>query len=403
MIRIYLSIILSLFVSISFAQKKEIQQARDNVKSGKNLEQTEKSMLKLLEDSANINNPRIYRLLNASVQKQYVQFNEKMYLKQSVDSAAFFHTLNRAYIHAFRTDSIFPSERKQYANFLFTYLPNLYAGGVFLFQKGKFSEAYKLFDTYLECKHHPIFEDHRKEIHHIKASSFRALCCGYRMNDYNKTLKHSKQALLFKPGNVVAMKYLADTYQKNDSTYSKYIELLESGFAKYPWEEYFFTRLLNHKMANQKLEESLQIADTAIVQCPDIELYRYAKSQILLTMERFEDCIAAADSTLAISDSIADSYYIGGIANVYLAEQINDKAVKSKEEKDKMLGYYSAALPYFEKYRAREPERVDKWGSPLYNIYLNLNKGREFEEIHRLLRNSSPMDESKSKTKGRKR
>ena len=52
MIRLYLSLILSLLVSVSFAQKKEIQQARDNVKAGKNLEQVEKSMLKLLEDSA---------------------------------------------------------------------------------------------------------------------------------------------------------------------------------------------------------------------------------------------------------------------------------------------------------------------------------------------------------------
>lgn len=402
MIRLYLSIIFSLFVSVSFAQKKEIQQARDNVKSGKNLEQVEKSMLKLLEDSANVYNPRIYRLLNASVQKQYVQLNEKMYLKQSVDSAAFFHTLNRAYNHAFRTDSIFPSERKQYANFLYTYLPNLYAGGIFLFQKGKYSEAYKLLDTYLECKHHPIFESHRKEIHHIKAASFRALCCGYRINDYAKTVKHRKQALLFKPGNMVAMKYLAETYQKSDSTYSKYIELLDSGFVKYPCEEYFLTRLLNHHLANQRLEEGLEIADKAILQCPDNVLYRYAKSNILLSMERFEECVVSVDSTLAISDTISDSYYLGGIANVYLAERLESVAAKSKVDKEKMLAYYSAALPYLEKYREREPERIDKWGSPLYNIYLNLNKGKEFEEIHKLLRNSSPKDENKPKTKGRK-
>lgn len=400
MIRLYLSIILSLFVSVSFAQKKEIQQARDNVKAGKNLDQVEKSMLKLLEDSTQMHNIKVYRLLNASIQKQYFQLNEKLYLKQSVDSATFFHTLNRTYNHAFRTDSIFPSERKNYANFLYTYLPNLYAGGAYFFKKEKYSEAYELFDTYIECKNHPIFESHNKENHQVKASSFRALCCGYRMKDYKKTVKHSKQALMFKPGNMVAMKYLADTYQKADSTYARYIELLDSGFVKYPCEEYFFTRLLNHHMAHQEQDKSLEIANKAIEKCPQNVLYRYAKAHILLSMENFADCISAADSTIALSDSISDSYYIGGIANVYLAEQLKDMAVKSKDEKQKMLDYYAAALPYFEKYRAREPERVDKWGSPLYNIYLNLNKGKEFEEIYKLLRNSSPKQE---KTKSKRR
>jgi len=400
MVRLYLSLILSLIVCVSFAQKKEIATARDNVKSGKNLDQAEKSMLKLLGDSVNRENPRIYRLLNAAIQKQYVQLNEKMYLKQSVDSATFFLTLNRAYEHAFLTDSILPSERKHYSEFLYTYLPNLYAGGMYLFRKEKFQDAYTLFDNYLKCKRHPIFEAHRKEINLMKVSSFRALCCGYRLNDFEKTVKHRKQALLFKPGNMVALKYLAETYQKNDTTFKQYIEVLDSGFVKYPCEEYFFTRLLNYHMSKQELEKSLQLTDTAIAKCPGNVLYNYAKSHVLLNMERYEECIAAADSTLAISDSIADSYYIGGIANVYLAEQLKDNAVKDKDMKKKMQNYYSSALPYFEKYREREPDRKDKWGSPLYNIYLNLNKGKEFDEMYKLLRNSSPKTTS---TKSKKR
>lgn len=374
-------------MTLSFAQKKEIATARDNVKAGKNLEQVEKSMLKLLEDSTNRGNLKIYRLLNISVQKQYNQLNEKMYLKQSVDSAAFFLTLNRAFQHAFRTDSIFPGERKLYKQFLLRYLPNLNAGGSYLFRKEKFNDAYKLFDNYLACKSHPIFEQENSNMHGIKAASFRALCCGYRLNDYQKTVKHSERALQYKRGNLVAMKYLAETYQKNDSTYPKYVEMIDSGFVKYPCEEYFFTRLLYYQLTHRDYEKGLQITDTAIAACPDRELYRYAKSHILLQMEDYEKCIMAVDSTLAVSDSIADSYYIGGIANFYLAEQLQEKSVRDKDAKDKMLGYYTAAMTYMEKYRKREPERKDKWGSPLYNIYLNLNMGAEFDEINKLLRN----------------
>ena len=39
-----------------------------------------------------------------------------------------------------------------------------------------------------------------------------------------------------------------------------------------------------------------------------------------------------------------------------------------------------------ERYRALKPEETDKWAAALYNIYLKLNMGLEFEEIDRMLR-----------------
>ena len=81
MTRLYLIILISLFASFSFAQKKEISAARDQLKSGKNLDAAENSMLKLLENPDNKNNVRIYRILNSAIQKQYEQLNEKIYLK----------------------------------------------------------------------------------------------------------------------------------------------------------------------------------------------------------------------------------------------------------------------------------------------------------------------------------
>lgn len=44
------------------------------------------------------------------------------------------------------------------------------------------------------------------------------------------------------------------------------------------------------------------------------------------------------------------------------------------------------ALPYLEKFRKMEPGAQEKWALPLYTIYLNLNKGKEFDEIDRLMK-----------------
>ena len=78
---------LLLVPSAGFAQKKEIQLAKDQVKSGKNLPQAQASMQKLLADSANQNNKKIWNLYFDAVRKQYEQGNEKLYLKQKYDTA----------------------------------------------------------------------------------------------------------------------------------------------------------------------------------------------------------------------------------------------------------------------------------------------------------------------------
>lgn len=368
------------------AQKKEIAAARDQLKSGKNLQQAEKSMLKLLENPDNKYNAKIYRVLNAATQKQYEQINEQLYLKQSVDSAAMFLTLNRVYTYALMTDSFIPSERKENAEFLTKYLPNLYVGGMYLFKKEKYGDAFSLLDTYITSKNSNMLAGSDNDNQRLKPAAFRALCSGYHLKDYKKTVKYKDIALQFEPGNLVTMKYLTETFQKADSTYSQYIELLEEGVKKYPCDEYFFTRLLNYYLSNQLLEKALSLAESGINSCNEKALYNYAKSHILLNMEKYEECIQAANETLAISDSISECYYIAGMANVYLAEKYTGKPVSDKNAKKQMQEYYRKAMPYLETYRKREPQQQNKWASPLYTIYLNLNKGKEFDEISRILK-----------------
>ena len=45
---------------------------------------------------------------------------------------------------------------------------------------------------------------------------------------------------------------------------------------------------------------------------------------------------------------------------------------------------YKKSLPYMERYRALEPEDIQRWRPILYEIYLNLNMGDKFREINSL-------------------
>ena len=119
---------LLLVPSAGFAQKKEIQLAKDQVKSGKNLPQAQASMQKLLADSANQSNKKIWNLYFDAVRKQYEQGNEKLYLKQKYDTAQLFNFTRQLFEIAQQFDSVemVPNKkgkvdiefRKQHADYL---------------------------------------------------------------------------------------------------------------------------------------------------------------------------------------------------------------------------------------------------------------------------------------------
>ena len=78
----FIAVLLIVPLTMINAQKKEIAQAKDNVKAGKALVEAEASMRKLLNDSANKTNEKIWLVLFDAVRKQYEKITEQMYLKQ---------------------------------------------------------------------------------------------------------------------------------------------------------------------------------------------------------------------------------------------------------------------------------------------------------------------------------
>ena len=104
-------------------------------------------------------------------------------------------------------------------------------------------------------------------------------------------------------------------------------------------------------------------------------------------MERYDECISVCDSIIAQNDTMADAYYTAGVAYVNMAFVLEKKVTNGNSKaKKEMIEMYKKSLPYMEKFRSLCPDENDKWGAALYNIYFNLNMGKKFEEIDRLLR-----------------
>ena len=102
-------------------------------------------------------------------------------------------------------------------------------------------------------------------------------------------------------------------------------------------------------------------------------------------MGDFKQCIEVSKKALAVNDSLAGAYYNIGLAYFNQAVEMDKNSQQSHKTHQEIDGLYKSAMPYLQKYRTMVPDMQDQWALPLYTIYLNLNMGKEFDEIDKLL------------------
>ncbi len=389
-----------LFISFSVpcqAQKKDIQTAKDQVKAGKDLDKAQKSMEKLLADSANRGNKKIWAVLYDAVRKQYEQGNEQLYLKQKYDTAKLFNVTRQLFEIADGLDSVEmrPDRkgrveieyRKPHAEFLGQIRPNLYNGGAWYIRKKDYAEAYRFFDRYIACASMPMFRDfhYQQQDKRLPIAAYWAVYCGYKMKDAKATLHHSYEALKDTAHYDFMLQYLAETYKLEKDT-ARYVQTLKEGFDHSPKFPFFFPRLVEYYAEENLLDSAMSVVDRALAADPQSELYLYTKSTLLLSQGKNKESLAISEALLQRNDSLVESYYNAGLANFNMAVALDKNNKLSRKQHAAITAYYQKALPYLERYRQMAPQEKDKWALPLYTIYLNLNKGTEFDEIDAIVR-----------------
>ena len=386
-----------LFVVFATAQKKEISQAKQWIKKGTNLEQAQKSMLDLLKDSTHRRNEKVWLTLYDAYKKQYDLGNEKLYLKQTYDTTQLFKTTLQLFLTLEGLDSVCislqtneqekPKYREKHAELLNDYRANLYRGGLFFIHKRTYSEAYQLLDAYINCAEQPLFGryHYRSTDPLLPEAAYWSVYCGYKMQDTQATFRHASLALKDTAHYVYMLQYLAEAYQK-EKNMVQYELALKNGFDSFPDFPFFFPRLISYYTENERFEEALQITNTALQRDSTNERYLFAKSSLLFNLKDYDQCISISKKLLAANDTLADVYLNIGLS--YYNKGVNlDKDVKSSAKyHQKIVDYYASALGYLERYRTLRPDEKDRWGFPLYTIYLNLNMGKAFDEIDKILR-----------------
>ena len=379
------------------AQRKELSQARSYIKSGKDLEKAEKLMTDLLaKDAANRTNERIYQTWFEAVAKQYEAANEKLYLHQQYDTAAFFGLTRRLYAIGGTLDSLEAKpdnkgrvklkNRERHAELLDRLRPNLYFGGTYFFRKGDYVRAYDFFNTYITADSLPLFTGYHYMQHdtRIPEAAFWAVSCGNKLQDTAKVLQYHSLALRYEAMASYTLQYVCEARHQQGQI-ETYLATLKEGFRRFPAHPYFFPRLIDYYMDCQQPDSALAVADQALQTDADNQLFLLAKSMTLLNMERYDECIIVSQRLIALNDTISDAYF--NVATSYLnkAFELEQKA-SSRKQKATIKNLYEKARPYMETYRRLMPEEREKWAPGLYRIYLNLNLGKQFEEIDRVMK-----------------
>ena len=374
------------------AQKKELSQARTILKSKRGVEQAEQLMTKLLKDSANRQDKRVYALWYESVLMQYQAVNEKLYMKQRQDTAQFFELTRRLFTVAETLDSldmrpdrkgrVAPEYRKDNAEQLMKFRPNLFVASVYYVRKGDFKRAFDFCEIYMDCARQPLFADYHLDSldARMPEAAYWATYSAYRMKEPVLTLRYRKLALRDTMRAEHTLQYMAEARrQLNDDTL--YLETLRKGFESYPTNSYFFPRLMDFYTARGNNDEALNVVNRALETNDSSLLFLYAKSTVLFNMERYDESIALSDTLISRNDSMPDPYYNAGTA--YLNKALRLHPLREKKQ---LRQTYQKARPYMERYRQLAPEQKLKWGPALYRIYLNLNMGRQFDEIDQLIK-----------------
>ena len=379
------------------AQKKEIQTAKDQVKAGKNLDQAAASMKKLLADSVNRTNRKIWTIYFDAVRKQYEQGNEKLYLKQKYDTAQLFNYTRQLFEVAFQYDSVETAPdkkgrrefefRKGHSEYLAHIRSNLYNGGIWFLNKKKYPDAYKFFDCYIECASQPMFKQHNygEKDKHLPTAAYYAVYSGYKMKDPKATLHHSYEALKDTVHYNYMLQYLAETYMLEKDT-ARYVASLKEGFKRVPTFPYFFPRLVEYYVVRNQLDSAMTVVNEALTVVPDSDVYLAAKSNLLLEQGKLKECIEVSKKVIEVNQKLGDPYYNAGICYFNLAVEQDKNSHNSRKVKEQVEANYKKALPYLVKYREMEPKEQGKWAFPLYTIYLNLNMGKEFDEIDKVMK-----------------
>ena len=415
--RVLFSMVLLMAVSFSFAQMKNVKEAKSMANDVKpNFKQAEQLIKEAMK------NPETKDLADTWDVAGFIQrrINEEQmknaFLKKPYDTLKVYNSILKMYEYYNKCDELaeIPNEkgkvknkyRKANASSMLAERPNLINGGIQYFNLDKNKEALKFFATYVESASYPMLADKElaKNDTLLPQIAYYATLAADRVGDKDAIIKYAPMALSDKDGGKFAMQLMADAYKAKGDT-AAWIKSLEEGILKFPGNDYFFANLVDYYNSSNQASKAMEFADRMLANDPNNKLYLYVKAYLYHNMKEYDNAIEYYKKAIAADPEYAEAYSNVGLVYLMKAQDYADKATtdindpKYAEAQAVVKKFYEEAKPFYEKARALKPDQQDLWLQGLYRVYYNLNMGPEFEEIDKMMKEAEKNKEADNKKK----
>ena len=385
-----------------------VRQVKDALKRPQKREQIIKYADQLLAEAAKPGTKqkkRVECLLMAAECSKAINNAENinLYLKKPYDTVVFFSSIRDMFERVEKADSIaaMPDEkgrislsgRKHHREMLMPYRSNLLTGGRWHYQHGHTRLAYDFFDSYIDAATHPIFEQDSllTKDAHLPMTAYLAVFSAQKEGILDGVIKHAPLAKLAGERTDMVQEYYARAWETKGDT-ARWLSALQEGIRDNADNLFFFTHLLNYYTSKAHWQEGLALADSMATAADTVPLFWYAKSLMLLRLDRDREAIAACDACLKLAPDHVDALYNKGIASLNLATAFEETACtdmkkpQCRKDQETLRQLYLRAKEPMERMRKLTPYDSQRWAPLLYRIYLHLNMGKEFDEMDRLLK-----------------
>lgn len=401
--RVLLSVVLLLIAGFTFAQEKNVKEAKSIANEVKpDFKKAEQLINEALANPATKEQAETWDVAGLIQRRINEKQMENAYLRKPYDTLKVYTSALSMCKYYMKCDSLaqIPDAkgkiknkyRKSNAAAILGERSNLINGGIQYFNLNKNKEALDFFATYVDIAVNPMFEKENllKADTLLPQIAYYASLAAAKMEDYPNVLKYAPYAQDDKEVGKYAMEFISTALKAQGDT-EQWIASLKNGIEKYPDHAFFFGHLIDYYNNNNKFDEAMQFADGMLAKDSNNPFYLYVKGYLYHNMKEYDKAIEFYIKTTEADSRYAEAYSNLGLIYCLQAQDFSEKATtdvnnpKYQEEQKELRKFYEKAKPCYEKARELKPEQQDLWLNGLYRVYYNLDMGPEFEAIEKLM------------------
>jgi tetratricopeptide (TPR) repeat protein len=408
--KLFLTLGLCVAVSVAFGQKKAVADALRLAKDAAkpNIGEARIKIKAALENAETKDDARTW-FIAGQIESIVIDGEiAKQALGKQPDDVAMYGALENLYPYfskAYELDNL-PNEKgkvkpkytKEMKTILKADFPYYMNAAIHFFEKGDYRKAHDFFNFYIEVSDCKWIKEGEKvaaadvlpvDSNYIYANYYAAVASS-QLKDHTIAVAAMKRASKQEYNQNEIIQYLAEEYRNAGDTVN-FETTLNEGLAVFPKEPYFLLNLINVYIHSARNDKAIEYLNTAITGDPNNSNLYHVAGRIyesgLQNLAKAEEYFIKANEldgeNAEILSDLGRIYFNQGVNQLDIANAIQD-VPKYKEEKAKANGFFTKALPYFEKAFKLSPN-VQETKIALRSIYYNLDMGDKLTEIEKLM------------------